>query len=140
MNWNSVLRCLQVNLVSKRCDEPGCNTLASFGFPGGERQFCLEHKSADMVWYQDTCLLTPFVLAALCDQQCMHDGVYCNSVLKCLQVNVHAKPCQEPGCTKQPSFGFSGGKAQFCLKHKVAGMVCHPGVCTVASICTSGVV
>ena len=52
------------------------------------------------------------------------------------QVDVVSKRCQEPGCAKQPSFGFPGGKKQFCLEHKVADMVCHPGVrnpsCTLA--------
>ena len=42
----------QVDVVSKRCQGPGCMKLASFGFPGGKKQFCLEHKSADMVCYR----------------------------------------------------------------------------------------
>ena len=129
VHYNSVPRCLQVDVYSKRCQEPGCRKHPSFGFPGGKTQFCLEHKSADMVCYQYTCLLIHLVHAALCDQQCLHDGVYCNCVLRCLQVNVVAKHCQEPGCTKQPSFGFPGGKAQFCAEHKSADMVCRPGVC-----------
>ena len=119
----------QVDVVSPRCQGPGCMKLASFGFPGGRKEFCLEHKSADMVSYQCPCLLICFVCAALCDQQCLQDCVHCDSPLRCLQVDVQAKPCQEPGCKKQASCGFPGGKTQFCAEHKSADMVCHRCSC-----------
>ena len=129
VHYNSVPRCLQVDVNSKRCQEPGCKKRAFFGFPGGNKHFCLEHKSADMVCYWWSCLLIHFVQAALCDQQCLQDGVHRDFVPRCLQVDVHSKRCQEPGCRKHPSFGFPGGKKQFCFEHKTADMVCHPGVC-----------
>ena len=50
----------QVDVVTKRCQEPGCTKQPCFGFPGGKKQFCLEHKSADMVCYSYTCLLIHF--------------------------------------------------------------------------------
>ena len=117
-----------MDIHAKRCQAPECHKRASFGFPGGKKQFCLQHKSADMVCYWSMCLLVYFVQAAFCNHQCMQDGVHCNSVLRCLQVNVANKRCQEPGCMKQPSFGFPGGKAQFCAEHMFADMVCHLGV------------
>ena len=126
---NCVLRCLQVDVHSKRCQEPGCRKHPSFGYPGGKTQFCAEHKSADMVCYGRPCLLTHFAQAALCDQQCVQGGVHCNSVPRCLQVGVHSKRCQEPGCRKHPSFGFPGGKKQFCSEHKSADMVCYQSTC-----------
>ena len=136
MQCKSGSRCLQVDVKSKRCQEQGCTKLASYGFPGGRKDFCLEHKSADMVSYWCPCLWIHFVHAALCDQQCLQDSVHCDSVPRCLQVDVVSKRCQEPGCTKHASFGFLGGHRQFCAKHKSADMVCHPGVsipsCTLA--------
>ena len=45
--------------------------------------------------------------------------------LCCSQVNVRARRCLKPGCTKQPSFGKPGGRARFCKEHKSADMVCH---------------
>ena len=132
VHCNRVLRCLQVDVHSKRCQGPGCMKLASFGFPGGRKEFCSEHKSADMVCYQCPCLRIHSVQAASCDQQCLHNGVYGNCVLRCLQVNVGAKRCQAPGCAKGPSFGFPGGQAQSCAKHKSVGMVCHQYICLLA--------
>ena len=61
----------QVDVVSKRCQRPGCMKIASFGFPGGRNEFCSEHKSADMVCHLCPCLLIHFVQAASCDQQCL---------------------------------------------------------------------
>ncbi|CAN0401533.1 unnamed protein product, partial [Hapterophycus canaliculatus] len=31
--------------------------------------------------------------------------------------------CDNARCTKSPSFGFLGGKGQFCHKHKEDGMI-----------------
>ena len=77
--------------------------------------------------------LNHFVEAELCEQSCVTSSacrtVYTVTLPRCLQVDVHSKPCQEPGCTKRPHFGFPGGKAQFCLAHKSAEMVCHRFPC-----------
>ena len=127
IHCNFVPRCLQVDVANKRCQESGCTKHPSYGLLGGKAQYCAEHKSADMVCYRCPSLLIHYEHAALCDQQYLQNGIHCNCVLRCLQVNVVAKPCQEPGCTKQPSSGLPGGKAQFCVEHKSADMVCHPG-------------
>ena len=94
----------------------------------------MAHKSADMVCHRCPCVLIHSVHAALCDQQCLQDGVQCNSVLRCLQVDVVSKRCQEPGCTTRPNFGVPGGREEFCLKHKSADMVCDPGVGFLAAL------
>ena len=78
-----------------------------------------------MVCYQCPCLLIHYARAALCNQQCLQDGVHCT----CLQVDVVSKRCQGPGCQTRASFGFPGGKVQFCEKHKSADMVCYRYTC-----------
>ena len=140
VHCNRFLRCLQVDVLSKRCQGPGCMKLASFGFPGGRKEFCVEHKSADMVCHWCPCLLIHFVQAALCDQLCLQDGVHRNIVPMCLQVDVLSKRCEEPGCQKRASFGFLGGKAQFCLEHKSADMVCQWRPCLVIHFVASAFV
>ena len=120
---------MQVNIVAKRCQGPGCMKFASFGFPGGRKEFCLEHKSAGMVCFQCPCLIIPFIQAALCDQQCLQDGAHGNCVLRCLQVYVASKRCQVPGCRKQPSCGLLGENGQFCAEHKSFDMVCYRHIC-----------
>ena len=70
-------------------------------------------------------MLSYFLAAVLCDQQCLQDGIHCNFVPRCLQVDVANKRCQESGCTMHPSYGLLGGKAQYCAEHKSADMVCY---------------
>jgi len=33
------------------------------------------------------------------------------------------KVCRDPRCTKRPCFSFRGGKAEYCVRHKLEGMV-----------------
>lgn len=59
-NWPT-LKCsrarVQVNIVTKRCQEPLCDKHPSIGYPGSRPRFCKEHKAADMVRHQRACLL-----------------------------------------------------------------------------------
>ncbi|CAN0055949.1 unnamed protein product, partial [Discosporangium mesarthrocarpum] len=38
-------------------------------------------------------------------------------------VDVHCRPCEEENCYKHPHYAFEGGKARFCARHKMPGMV-----------------
>ena len=84
-------------------------------------------------------LHTPrFKTAALCDQLCLHYGVPHTSAVRCSQVQLASKRCQEPGCRKRPCFGFPGRKPQFCAQHKPADMVCHSGIGVSAALPMAG--
>lgn len=54
-------------------------------------------------------------------------------------MDVRNRRCEEPGCTRQPSYGMEGQRRQFCFTHKRAGDVdvkstrCVSGVC--ACVC-----
>ena len=60
-------------------------------------------------------------------------------------VNVRMKKCDHSGCTKQPSYGNLGGKAELCAEHANDGMVnvrhktcCHIGCTKQASYGAAG--
>ena len=118
-----------INVISKRCDFPGCSKHPSYGVAGSKKaEFCVAHAKEGMV--------------DVCSKRCGHPGCikrssygtpgskkpqFCiHHALKGM-IDVVSKRCAEGGCNKWPSYGIPGSKkAEFCAAHAKDGMV---GVC-----------
>lgn len=118
-----------INVISKRCDHPGCSKHPSYGRKGSKKaEFCVAHAAADMV--------------DVCSKRCGHAGCtkrssygapgskkpeFCLHHAKETMIDVVSKRCAHSGCNKWPSYGMPASKkAEFCAQHAKAGMV---GVC-----------
>jgi hypothetical protein len=91
-----------IDVINKRCEEPGCKFHAIFGIMGGKKTHCRIHKPQETV----------------------------NVVSKkCIERFARNRFAISPGgCPRGPSFGTEGGKALYCAVHKKDGMVdvTHP--------------
>lgn len=51
-------------------------------------------------------------------------GYFCKGHAEPSMVYAHKdKQCEHSDCDKRPTFGYTGGKVQFCVTHKIDGMV-----------------
>jgi len=112
-----------VDVVSKRCKEPGCGKQPNFGVKGQRPTRCAAHKTDGMVEVVHTrceepgCGKSPTI------------GVEGQRPTRCAahktdgMVNVVSKRCNESGCRKQPKFGLEGQRPTRCITHKTNDMV-----------------
>ena len=113
-----------VDVKSKRCQVVGCQSAPSFGIKGGKAQFCLSHKSADMIN-----LVSKRCEGEGCDSICTSFdnrggiGRFCGTHKEKGMINVKTKRCQADYCDSIPIFGTKGGVPQFCGTHKKPDMV-----------------
>lgn len=87
-----------VDIISRRCDHPGCSTIPSFFFIGQSTgpKFCARHKQPGMEDYHKRKRVCMMVARGKNDWR---------------------------GCSRSPSFGFFGCKRVSCAEHKVGGMI-----------------
>eukprot|EP00903_Cladosiphon_okamuranus_P014359 g13333.t1 len=97
-----------VDVVSKRCGNPGCNKYPSCGVEGGEAaEFCTYHKKEGIVEVKKK------RVAKFCAVH-QEEGM----------VNLVSKKCRHPGCNKHPTYGVACSKTtEFCVQLKKEGMV-----------------
>ncbi|CAM9302662.1 unnamed protein product [Ectocarpus sp. 13 AM-2016] len=102
-----------------------CNRNSSFGFKGGKRTSCAQHKQKGMINLNTPrcqgpeCYLTP------------HFGLrgatptYCSKHKQEGMINVISKRCADESCDRIPSYNYDmvGAKAVYCNAHKAEGMV-----------------
>lgn len=110
------------NVVSKRCEEPGCDLIPTYGTYDGIATHCKTHMKHGMYDVkssrceeEDCRTKATFGLekgkATHCKRH-REDGMY----------DVFNRQCLEADCNVQPTFGKETGKATHCKKHAEAGM------------------
>ncbi|CAM9180175.1 unnamed protein product [Ectocarpus fasciculatus] len=102
-----------------------CNRSSSFGFKGGKRISCAQHKQKGMINLNTPrcrgpeCYLTPyFGLRGA-------TPTYCSKHKQEGMINVISKRCEDESCDRIPSYNYDmvGAKAVYCNAHKAKGMV-----------------
>ncbi|CAM9835890.1 unnamed protein product [Ectocarpus sp. 12 AP-2014] len=102
-----------------------CNRNSSFGFKGGKRISCAQHKQKGMINLNTPrcrgpeCYLTPnFGLRGA-------TPTYCSKHKQEGMTNVISKRCEDQSCDRIPSYNYDmvGAKAVYCNAHKAEGMV-----------------
>ncbi len=132
-----------VDLVSKKCIEPGCDKCASFNtYKEGEKkpEYCGIHKKEGMINIKSLRYI------------CKHDGctsvanfnyenettrIYCSKHKVVGMIDIVNPYCIHPNCKTHPSYNKEGEKrALYCIKHKTEDMVdlvsiqCYNESCT----------
>lgn len=106
----------------RRCREVTCNTLASYGWEDGAREFCSKHKKKGMesrvtklCKHHDKCIR--FAIYGL-PGETTHCRVHKHEGM----LNLRFKLCERPACTKYASFGLIVGEPTHCRDHKEKAM------------------
>jgi hypothetical protein len=115
------------DVLSKRCQENGCNTLKpSFNYSDKKIGiYCAKHKKENMFdVLHGTCL----------DKECnslspcfnlpgKKKGIYCIKHKTDLMIDIRHPKCDFEGCERRPSYNIVGSKQPlFCVKHKFDDM------------------
>jgi hypothetical protein len=106
--------------MQKKCAEPGCGTVPSYGRQHRKPTHCLKHKKADMTSERtENC--------KLCTKRPSYGTeigkpLYCKTHKLDTMFDVVSSKCKHKGCKKIPSYGID--KAEFCKLHKTADMMC----------------
>jgi hypothetical protein len=111
-----------INVISKRCEDPGCKFQATFGIVRGRPTHCKRHKPPEMVDVANPRCIEP--------GGCPHipsfgpeggKALYCAVHKKDGMLDVKNNKCDEEGCPNRPSFGLEKGKPIHCDIHKPPG-------------------
>src|SRR6478609_8201241 len=113
-----------------KCKTNGCKTEAIFGLPGGRRSFCKVHKAPEMIDLKNRkCEHPGCTTRATCasTENGNKTAHYCSLHKKDGMSDVINKKCANEDCTTRPTFGLKGGKALYCVKHRIAlsGKMCQ---------------
>lgn len=114
-----------VNLINKRCEEPGCNKLsASFDTPGGKGKYCSQHKKDGMINLKHrNCH------EGNCKKSIAYDmpggiGKFCAEHKKDGMIDIKHPKCKENGCNIiNPIYGNKNESGIYCMAHKKDGMI-----------------
>ena len=116
-----------VNVVSPRCDAPGCTKIPSFGPAVGDRATkCATH--APPHWRDVVNRKCDSPAPNLCDKHPSF-GFPGAGARRCFghaeqgMVDVRSKQCAAPGCGKHPTYGPPGGPRKYCAGHAGPGDV-----------------
>jgi hypothetical protein len=109
--------------MCKICVETGCKTTASFNFEEKPPEYCLKHKTPEMVDVKHKTCDYPN-----CNKQPAFNtkgkGVlFCGDHKTEGMINVKNKMCDYLDCEKSPSFNIKGKHSLYCFDHKTTGMV-----------------
>ena len=126
-----------IDIKSKRCQHPGCQTRPNYNYPGETTAiFCSSHKLENMVDIKSKRCQHPG-----CQKQPAYNyegdstAIFCVSHKLENMMDVKHKRCQHPGCQTRPVYNYANeSTAIFCNSHKLENMVdiknkrCqHPG-------------
>ena len=113
-----------VNVMSKTCEEAGCDKQPTYNIPGGKACFCAEHKHPNMVDVKNkTCE------EAGCNTRPTYNipgeskGRFCVEHKHPNMVNVVSKICEEAGCDTRAYYGFLSKGNTYCASHRQKGMI-----------------
>jgi len=110
------------DVMHKKCMEPECTTIPSYGIERGKSTHCQVHASDDMEDVVHKRCIVP---------ECMKRSYYgfvwmkpthCQKHATTDMENVTAKQCAETGCTTLPSYGNEWLKPTHCAEHATADM------------------
>ena len=112
-----------VDVISNRCEEPGCRKQPNYGYEGSKAVRCKEHIVNGMT----------DVKGKMCDVEgCKKHAAYGDTWQKPIRCkkhsdngmeNVVSKRCEAEGCITRPNFGYEFQKPIFCQKHRSDDMV-----------------
>jgi hypothetical protein len=112
-----------VNVTAKRCLEPKCIKISTFGLKWGKATHCVDHKFDQMIDVR-----SKQCLEADCTKH-PNFGLEWKRPTHCVDhklngmVNVMDKQCVYDGCTKQPTFGLEWKEPTHCITHKIDSMI-----------------
>jgi hypothetical protein len=110
-----------VDVISKRCETPGCDKYPSFAEFGKPRAYCKTCKTSDMVNVITKQCETPG-----CNKQPSYaylgqPAAFCATCATNDMVDVKHKRCQQSGCGRIPNYAETGQPAAYCAEHMVRG-------------------
>jgi hypothetical protein len=123
-----------IDVKHKLCEYEGCEWRRIFGYRGSPKRFCNEHKLPGMrnLDKRDCEYIG-------CPEYATHGNKgqpkkFCKEHKDSdMERNKDYRKCKV--CDKQPSYGYPGGKAEYCAKDKLEGMInvvtkrCNFGEC-----------
>jgi hypothetical protein len=117
-----------VDVISKRCETPGCNNHAIYADLGKPAAFCKECKKDGMVDVKNKRCETPGCNKHPSYADLGKPAAFCTNCKKDGMVYVKHKSCQEPGCPTVARFGYLTFPAERCAQHqdKENTMVSNP--------------
>ncbi len=130
-----------VNVKSKRCAHPDCNTIPTYNLPGEYLgRWCQQHASEKMINVVNKRCAHPDCVKHPSYNLCGEKAKWCQQHASADMVNVVSKRCAHPDCVKHPSYNLCGEKAKWCRQHASADMVnvkskrcAHPDCNTIPS-------
>ena len=131
--------------MCKTCVIISCNKQPSFGFPGGEPQWCSPHKEKGAINLRDLLCEVPECTTRPSFAQPGESKKRCFNHKLEGDIDVVHKSCENLGCTMRPRFAPPGESSKRCSSHKldgdinVADKACeHPGCTTFPSFAPPG--
>ncbi len=113
-----------VSVGQIRCKYPECQIKnALFGYPGGVKEYCDEHKKINMVNLKKPLCKKCKKTQPYYNYPGIKQGIYCNGCKKDGMINVVTNENVKCKCNKIASFNYDGEKAQFCKTCKLDGMI-----------------
>ena len=99
-----------------KCIEEECNKSPVYGLPGGKAQYCIRHKTVDMIDVRNKkCKYVD------CDKQgtfsyTNNSDSYCLAHKKPDMIDTKHKLCIFTGCKTRPTYNLPGSVALYCSK------------------------
>jgi len=113
-----------INVSKKTCEFKDCMTRPSFGIRGGKCQFCVRHKTADMIdLLNDSCEYEDCTKQPIFNVKGEIKGRFCTDHKLDGMVDVKNKLCEVADCTSRAHYDQVGKKGRFCSEHKEKGMI-----------------
>jgi hypothetical protein len=115
-----------VDVMNKRCEQPGCTTRPSYGPPGSKKcLWCKTHAPEDYVDVKNKrCKHLNCPTQPIYGPPGSARGQWCRKHAPVGCVDVMNKHCEHPGCPTQACYASQGAKKrQWCQKHAPADCI-----------------
>lgn len=110
-----------VDVKKRTCKK--CSTCASYGYKGGEKEYCATHKKDKMVDLTKKKCENGCGTIANWNYHGETSGKYCYVCKKEGMINLAKKICKHPGCPLSASYGTLNDRKQYCTRHKEDNMI-----------------
>lgn len=115
-----------VDVISKKCEAPGCSLIPHFNYPGHIKRFCSTHRSDGMLYIGGVreCLETGCHVQPSCNFPGQTVPIYCKSHAFPDMIDVVTPRCIYPGCSAFSYYNDIGKREKlYCSRHKTESMI-----------------
>jgi hypothetical protein len=109
-----------IDVVSKRCQKPGCDKIPSYAETGKPAVFCVDCKKDGMINVKNKrCQKSGCIKQPSFAKHGDKLPAYCvDHMVRGEMINVIHKRCQKPGCPSRALFGYLTFPAERCADHQ----------------------